>query len=373
MKKHFGAIEGIWRKAVGASGPGLLLLSSLGSACGIALAQTGPAVSAPAQPMTSVILAQPPAPAFGQISGTVLDAGAAIVSGADVTLTLDGGGQSRRTTTDLEGRFHFENVPPGRFTVKAMMKGMKPGSYTGSLLAKESLEVPALRLDLATVDTSVDVTVSQQDLAEAEIHVEEHQRLGGVVPNFFVSYDWRAPPLTARQKFELAWKNTIDPANSAINLGIAGIQQGTNSISGYHQGAAGYGKRYGADEANLAVGTMLGGAVFPVIFRQDPRYFYKGTGSIWSRSLYALSTAVIQRGDNGKWQPAYAGILGDLSAGAAANLYYPAANRTGAALTFENGLIDVGYDALGNLVQEFVFKHLTPHAPNYQNYGTRTP
>jgi len=217
------------------------------------------------------------------------------------------------------------------------------------------------------MDMAVQVFASQEELAEAEIKVEEHQRIAGFIPNFYVSYDWKAAPLTAKQKYELAWKNVIDPANSAINLGIAGIQQANDSIDGYGQGAAGYGKRYGADEANLFVGTMLGGAVFPTLFHQDPRYFYKGTGSVMSRALYALSTAVIARGDNGKWQPAYAGILGDLSAGAAANLYYPPANRSGAALTFENGLIDVGYDALGNLVQEFVFKHLTPHAPNYGN------
>ena len=35
---------------------------------------------------------------------------------------------------------------------------------------------------------------------------------------------------------------------------------------------------------------------------------------------HSLSTAVIARGDNGKWQPAYAGILGDFGSGAISNV-----------------------------------------------------
>jgi len=304
---------------------------------------------------------------LGQISGIVVDADGDVVDGAQVTLTRDGSSDVYQAKTDGQGRYQFSGIPPGNYKLQATADGLKPGSIVGKLPPGVHLNAPPVRMDVEGMDMAVQVFASQEELAEAEIKVEEHQRIAGFIPNFYVSYDWKAAPLTAKQKYELAWKNVIDPANSAINLGIAGIQQADNAISGYGQGTAGYAKRYGADEANLVVGTMLGGAVFPTLFHQDPRYFYKGSGSIRSRALYALSTGVIARGDNGKWQPAYAGILGDLSAGAAANLYYPAANRTGAALTFENGLIDVGYDALGNLVQEFVFKHLTPHAPNYGN------
>jgi hypothetical protein len=104
---------------------------------------------------------------------------------------------------------------------------------------------------------------------------------------------------------------------------------------------------------------MLGGAVLPVLFHQDPRYFYKGTGTVWQRTRYALSTAVIARGDNGKWQPAYAGLLGDFGSGAISNLYYPASNRNGAGLTIENGFLAVAGDAVGNLLQEFVLRKMS--------------
>ncbi|PYX86916.1 MAG: hypothetical protein DMG67_20245 [Acidobacteria bacterium] len=97
--------------------------------------------------------------------------------------------------------------------------------------------------------------------------------------------------------------------------------------------------------------------------KQDPRYFYKGQGSKGSRFLYAISSAVIAKGDNGRWQPNYSGILGNLASGGISNLYYPKTDR-GVALTFENALIRTGSNAIANLVQEFLIRKLTPHVPN---------
>jgi len=107
-----------------------------------------------------------------------------------------------------------------------------------------------------------------------------------------------------------------------------------------------------------------GGAILPTVFKQDPRYFYKGTGSKKSRALYALANAVICKGDNGKWQPAYSSILGSIAAGGISNLYYAKVDRNGAELTFENALVGIGANAMTNLLQEFVVKKLTPHAQN---------
>ena len=68
---------------------------------------------------------------------------------------------------------------------------------------------------------------------------------------------------------------------------------------------------------------------------------------------------LIARGDNGKWQPAYAGVLGDFASGAISNLYYPASNRNGAGLTIENGFLSVAGTGVGNLLQEFVLKKIS--------------
>jgi hypothetical protein len=204
------------------------------------------------------------------------------------------------------------------------------------------------------------------EVAEDEIKVEEKQRVLGVIPNFYVSYITDAAPLTPKQKFELAWKTSVDPVTFGLNGAIAGIQQAQNDFSGYGQGAQGYAKRYGASYTNLTMETFIGGAILPSLLKQDPRYFYKGSGSTRSRILYAIANSVICKGDNKHWQANYSGILGSLAAGGISNLYYPAQDRNGAALTFENALIEIGENAAANILQEFVIRRLTPSASRGQ-------
>lgn len=294
------------------------------------------------------------------LSGVVTDGDGALVPGAQVTLQLAGLGQQRSSVTGADGHFSFGGVAAGEFVVKISADGLESASEQGMLNEDESLELPPVVLRVAGTSTSVEVSsLTREEIAETQMKAEEMQRLGGLIPNFYVTYDWKAEALTSKQKFKLAARSLVDPANFVIIAGFAGIEQATNSFSGYGPGAAGYGKRYGAGLADSSIGTMLGGAVLPSLFHQDPRYFYKGTGSVWSRTKYALSTAVIARGDNGRWQPAYASVLGDFASGAISNLYYPASNRNGAGLTVENGALSVAFDGLGNLLQEFVLRKIS--------------
>jgi hypothetical protein len=112
-------------------------------------------------------------------------------------------------------------------------------------------------------------------------------------------------------------------------------------------------------------GTFIGSAILPSLLKQDPRYFYKGSGSKRSRILYAIANSVICKGDNGHWQPNYSNVLGNLAAGGISNLYYPAQNRNGAALTFENAAIGIGATAAANLVEEFLMRKLTTNIPKH--------
>ncbi len=299
----------------------------------------------------------------GALSGFVEDKDGAGIPGARIVFT--GADSSMHTVTAAgDGGFQLDRVPAGAFQLTVSAVGFAPGKAIGTLHQDEQQELPTVVLE-AGASEAVDVSISRQELAAAEVQAEEHQRLVGVIPNFFVVYDWHAPPLTSRQKFELSWKTLIDPVTLGLTAAAAGLQQATGSLSGYGPGAQGYGKRLGAGLANETIGTLLGGTVFPALLHQDPRYFYKGTGSVRSRLFYALSTAVIAKGDNGRWQPAYAGIAGDLTEGALSNLYYPANDRNGVGLTFENGFIAVGLDGAQNVIQEFLLKHLTPKAPIY--------
>jgi hypothetical protein len=217
---------------------------------------------------------------------------------------------------------------------------------------------------LATAVTEVRVVPSRIEVAEDQIKAQEKQRVLGVVPNFYVTYEHNAVPLSPKQKFELAWKTTLDPVNFGVTGAIAGIQQAQNDFSGYGQGAQGYAKRYGASYADFVVSTYIGGAMLPSLLKQDPRYFYKGSGSKRSRALYAIANSVICKGDNGHWQANYSSIIGSLAAGGISNLYYPAENRDGLQLTFENALIGIGESAAVNLLQEFMIRKLTRNVPN---------
>jgi hypothetical protein len=268
--------------------------------------------------------------------------------------------------SDDDGQFSFANVAPGPFQLTITSVGFTTQASAGVLRPGESFTVPQIAMALATAVTEVRVVPTRVEVAEDQIKAQEKQRVLGVVPNFYVSYYHNAVPLNPRQKFELAWKTTVDPVSFGVTGAIAGIQQAQNDFSGYGQGAQGYGKRFGAAYANLVASTYIGGAILPSLLKQDPRYFYKGSGSKRSRMLYAIANSVICKGDNGHWQPNYSNIVGSLAAGGISNLYYPAENRDGAEITFENGLIGIGESAAVNLLQEFVIRKLTRNVPSQE-------
>ena len=284
-------------------------------------------------------------------------------SGATVRLTRDGQSVDQETQSGDDGQFSFANVAPGSFHLTIASAGFATQAFDGNLKSAENYAVPQIVLTIATAITEIRVVPSQFEVAEEQIKVQEQQRALGILPNFYVSYIANAAPLSPKQKFELAGKTIVDPVTFGVTAAIAGLQQSDDELGGYGQGAQGYAKRYGAAYADTVTGTMIGSAILPSLLKQDPRYFYKGTGSKHSRVLYALANSVICTGDNGHWQANDSGILGSLAAGGISNLYYPAADR-GAGLTFENTLIGIGATAATNVLQEFVIRKLTPKVPN---------
>jgi len=230
------------------------------------------------------------------------------------------------------------------------------------LQAGEARTMPPATMTVFGGATSITVNGNKEELAEEQVHIAVQQRIGGVIPNFYSSYEWNAPPMLAKQKFQLSARSLIDPVSFLTVAGIAGAEQNRNVFPAYGSGIEGYGKRYGAALANHVTGNLLAKAVYPSIFHQDPRYFYKGTGSGTSRAFYAVSSAFVTRGDSGNRMPNYSHILGGFTAAAISNIYYPESDR-GASLVLYNGLADIGADAVANLVREFVLKGITSHVP----------
>jgi len=288
----------------------------------------------------------------------------AVVPGAHVTLARQDPPLTQDVTSDSDGQFFFSDVTPGPFQLTITSQGFTPRTTSGMLHSGEDCGVPPVVLTVASSASEVKVLLTPVEIAQAEIKDEEKQRVLGVIPNFYVTYNPAAVPLNPRQKFELAWKLTVDPVNFGVTAAIAGIQQASNSFSGYGQGAQGYGKRLGAAYTDSVTSTFIGGAILPSLLKQDPRYFYKGTGSRHRRFLYALANSVICKGDNGHWQANYSALLGSLAAGGISNLYYPESDRD-ATVTFENTLIGIGASAANNVLQEFVIRKLTRNPPTY--------
>src|SRR5438270_7457596 len=85
---------------------------------------------------------------------------------------------------------------------------------------------------------------------DTEIKAEQSQRMLGMVPMFSVTSRGDARPLTDREKFHLWLKAAVDPYTGAA-IGLqAGLSQWQNEFPAYGQGAAGYGKRFGASLAD---------------------------------------------------------------------------------------------------------------------------
>jgi hypothetical protein len=352
---------------------GALILTTL---LGVMLSLHAHAQSVQVQPEAATVSTQPAvlpdAPGAqaakpqsgGNISGTVLDARGAEVTGARVTLEINGSNSPRTMTTDDSGSFQFNAIQPGTFKLTVSSPGFASWETTDLvLLPGQSYEMPPVVLEVAPINTNIEVVLSPHDVAEEQIHAEEKQRVLGVFPNFYVAYVWNAAPMSSGQKFRLAIRSTVDPVSIGISGVVAGVEQWQNDFSGYGQGAQGYAKRFGASYADGFIGTMLGSAILPSILHQDPRYFYKGTGSIPSRALYAIGSVVICKGDNGHWQPNYSNVLGSLAAAAISNLYYPSSDRDGAGLTISNSLIGTASSAISALFQEFLVKKISRGIP----------
>lgn len=302
----------------------------------------------------------------GSIRGTIIDQTGAVVPAARVRLT-EGKSRNQEVLSDEQGQFFFASVVAGDFQLTITAAGFSMRTFSGVAEPRQIQTLPPIMLNIAAAQTMVQVGLSQSEIAEEQMKVQEKQRVLGIVPDFYVSYLPNAAPLNSKQKFNLVWKTATDPFTFVLAGGIAGVQQAQDSFGGYGQGVEGYAKRYGASYGDTVIGTLIGDAILPSLLKQDPRYFYKGIGSKRSRILYAIANAVICKGDTGHWEPNYSRVLGHLAAGGIANLYYPPSNRRGAALTFEIGAIGIGGSAAVNLFQEFLSRKLTPRVHSQES------
>ncbi len=207
-----------------------------------------------------------------------------------------------------------------------------------------------------TIDPSTAPATGQANRvvpAQPAAQEELPKRLFGVIPNYRSAPSLQnAKPLTTKDKFKLAARDSFDPGNFLLAGFMAGIGQASNSIPSYGQGMAGYGRYYGATFGNLTIGNFMTDGVFPSLLHQDPRYFRRGSGSTLSRLAYAMGQIFVTHGDNKKTEFNYSEILGNSTAVAISNAYIPD-NRTAADAAGQLA-VQLGLDMAGNIMKEFV-------------------
>jgi hypothetical protein len=320
--------------------------------------------SAPIEARGSTNALQSESQSLGTIRGKVVDQSGAAISGARVALSRENQAEELQVETDDDGLFFFPNLAPGLLQLTFSSEGLTGQAIYETLSAGQSLTVPDVVLIVQTQVTEVRVGLTLAEQAEDEVKAEEKQRIFGLIPNYFVTYDPHPAPLPSKLKFRLAWKSSVDPFTLLAIGAVAGAEQAGNQWRGYGQGAEGYAKRYGASYADVAGGTFIGGAVLPSLLKQDPRYFYQGRGTKRSRLLHALASSVICRGDNGKLEPNYSNIGGAFAAGGLANLYAAPGSRSGGRLLVSTALVRLGETAVAGVFQEFFIRKATPSQRN---------
>jgi hypothetical protein len=301
----------------------------------------------------------------GSILGTVIDVNGDTVTLAKVVLQGSNPGDRRTAVTNQNGFFDFHDVRPGvSYRVTISKDGFAPWTSPAVTIASnESRILTEIRLRVATARTTIKVTPgSEVQAATEQVKQAEQQRIFGLIPNFYVAYGQNFVPLTTKLKFRLALRTSIDPVTFLGIAIVAGAQQ-AGDYPAYGQGAKGFAKRFGADTASGFTDIMIGGAILPSLLHQDPRYFYQGTGTIKSRIGHAISSPFVCKGDNGKWQPNYSSIGGDLGSAGISNTYYPERDRS-VERTFTSFAVDTGARIAAAVAQEFVL-HKVTHRPGH--------
>ena len=180
----------------------------------------------------------------------------------------------------------------------------------------------------------------------------ESKRILGIIPNYRTSPSLQSyEPLTPEEKFKIASQDSFDRGTVALALLFGGEGQLTNANRSFGQGAAGFGRYFGASYGDFVIGDYMTEAVFPILLHQDPRYFRRGIGSGWSRLGYAMGQIFWTHRDSGGMQFNYSEVIGNSMAVAISNAYY-VNNRTASDATSKLGM-QLGVDMASNVLKEF--------------------
>jgi hypothetical protein len=183
---------------------------------------------------------------------------------------------------------------------------------------------------------------------------ENTKRILGFIPNFQSKDDIPANqrPLTVKEKYILEYHQTVDFSAHVGNLFQAALQQASNGQPHYGQGWGPYAERFGAAEADQVTSAFFIFGFFPHILHDDPRYFRRRYGSVWSRITYAASRTVVTRTDAGTSTFNIPQVAGQLLQQSISTAYYPPVDRSASGVFTDWG-INLAYNSAYNVLKEF--------------------
>jgi hypothetical protein len=183
---------------------------------------------------------------------------------------------------------------------------------------------------------------------------KQDKRVFGVFPNYRTT-DANVPfqPVTSEQKMLIGLKDSFDWPVYPVAGAFALLYQLEDQNPSFGQGMKGYARRFGTALGDQVIGNMMTESIYPSLLHQDPRYFRVGKrgGSVGHRIFYAASRIVICRSDSGARQFNFSEWVGNATAVAISNAYYPD-TRT-ASDNIERLGVALGTDAFSQVMKEF--------------------
>jgi hypothetical protein len=200
-------------------------------------------------------------------------------------------------------------------------------------------------------------------------------RIFWLIPNFTTVEDTTdLTPPTTKATFAMASEDSFDPFAFPYVALITVLNYATKQTPAWNDGAAGWGKRYGAAFADNTIGNFMAQAVVPWAAKQDPRYLQLGHGSGLHRAGYALSRVVVTRSDG--WRRFNISEIGGNALGAGiASAYYPSTDRTASAFV-ERWASQVLQDAVSFELKEFwpdIRRKILKHRRGASSSGGKGP
>jgi hypothetical protein len=236
-------------------------------------------------------------------------------------------------------------LPASLIILCQLAVAQQPAPEPAAAPAPAASAIPAVPESAQPVEAEPDATAEPAPTAE-------DKRIFGVLPNYRTAENSQPfSPITAKQKLTIATKDTIDGPSYVLAGLFSGLYQLENQNPSFGQGVKGYAHRYVTAIADQDIGNYMTEGFMPVLLKEDPRFFRRGTGRFWGRVIRAASGVVISKTDKGTTTFNFSEFLGNGITASIGNAYYP--NEVGFTPTMARMFTQIGTDAFSNVLKEF--------------------